>query len=115
MYQNVAQTHWYVSDPTTSQNPRRVMFESFDTGVAIFKEFLNRSHTSRQDARDLEVGIAWLFWMLGFNPLQLGLTGKTQDFADLILVTPNGHAAALQKRTLTRSRPNPRVPNQSFR
>jgi hypothetical protein len=57
MYQNVAQTHWYVSDPTTSQNPRRVMFESFDTGVAILKEFLNRSHTSRQDARDLEIGV----------------------------------------------------------
>jgi hypothetical protein len=34
--------------------------------------------------------------MLGFNPVQLGLTGKTQDFADLILVTPNGHAAIVE-------------------
>lgn len=96
MYQNVAQTHWFISDPTTSQNPRRVIFDSFDTGLAILKGFLGRSHTRGQDARDLEVGIAWLFWMLGFNPVQLGSTARTQDFADLIVMTPRGHAAIVE-------------------
>jgi hypothetical protein len=96
MYNNVAQTHWYITDPTTSQNPRRVMFDSFDTGLGILREFLSRSNVRGQDARDLEVGVAWLFWMLGFNPVQLGLTSRTQDFADLLLVTPNGHASIVQ-------------------
>jgi len=96
MYQNIAQTHWYVSDPTTSQNPRRVMFESFDTGMAVLKEFLSRTHGKGQDARDFEVGIAWLFWMLGFDAVQFGSTARTQDFADLILMTPKGHAAIIE-------------------
>lgn len=96
MYQNVAQTHWFIRDPTTSQNPRRVIFETFDTGIAILREFLSRSHGRGQDARDLEAGVSWLFWMLGFSTVQLGSTARTQDFADLILLTTSGQAAIVE-------------------
>jgi hypothetical protein len=96
IYNNVAQTHWYISDPTTSQNPRRAIFESFDTGLAILNEFLGRSRTKGRDARDLEAGVAWLFWMLGFSTAQLGSTARTQDFSDLILQTPQGQMAIVE-------------------
>lgn len=96
LYNGVAQTHWYINDPMTSQNARRVAFESFDTGCVILSEFLSRSRSKGQDARDLEVGVAWLFWMLGFSPIQMGSTARTQDFSDVILATPQGQFAIIE-------------------
>jgi hypothetical protein len=96
IYNKVAQTHWYVTDPTTSQNARRVVVESFDAGLAILNEFLGRSRSRGQYARDFEVAVAWLFWMLGFSTVQLGSTARTQDFSDLILVTPQGQMAIVE-------------------
>jgi hypothetical protein len=96
IYQGVAQTHWYINDPTTSQNPRREVVESFDTGLAIVKTFLSRPHSKGQDARDFEVAVSWLFWMLGFGTVQMGSTARTQDFADLILTTPQGQIAIVE-------------------
>ncbi|MEH6950720.1 hypothetical protein V4R08_05145 [Nitrobacter sp. NHB1] len=96
IYKGVAQTHWYISDPTTSQNSRREIIESFDSGLAILKTFLSRPHSRGHDARDFEIAVAWLFWMLGFGTVQMGLTARTQDFADLILTTPQGQIAILE-------------------
>ncbi|MCK1306848.1 MULTISPECIES: hypothetical protein [unclassified Bradyrhizobium] len=96
LYSGVAQTHWFITDPTTSQNPRRVVTEAFDGGLAILNEFLGRSRGKGRDARDLEVGVAWLFWMLGFGTVQFGSTARTQDFSDVVLVTPQGHMAIVE-------------------
>ncbi|NLS70461.1 hypothetical protein E3H11_16320 [Bradyrhizobium brasilense] len=96
VYNKVAQTHWYISDPTTSQNPRRVIVESFDAGLAILTEFLGRPHSRGQDARDFEVAIAWLFWILGFSTVHLGSTTRTQDFSDLVLTTPQERIAVVE-------------------
>jgi hypothetical protein len=95
-YKEVAQTHWYITDPTTSQNPRREVVESFDSGLAIVKTFLSRPHSKGQDARDFEVAVSWIFWMLGFGTVQMGSTARTQDFADLILTTPQGQIAIVE-------------------
>jgi len=96
IYNNVAQTHWYISDPTTSQNSRRVIVESFDSGLSILVEFLGRTHARGHDARDFEVGVAWLFWMLGFSTVHLGSTTRTQDFSDLVLTTPQERIAVVE-------------------
>jgi hypothetical protein len=96
IYKQVAQTHWYINDPTTSQNSRREVVESFDSGLAIVKTFISRPHSKGQDARDFEVAVAWLFWMLGFGTVQMGSTTRTQDFADLILTTPQGQIAIVE-------------------
>jgi hypothetical protein len=95
-YKKVAQTHWYIADPTTSQNSRRVVVESFDPSLAILTEFLGRLRSKGHDARDFEVAVSWLFWMLGFSTVQLGSTTRTQDFADLILVTPQGQFVIIE-------------------
>jgi hypothetical protein len=96
IYNGVAQTHWFITDPTTSQNSRRVVVETFDPGLAILTEFMARSRGKSYDARDLEVAIAWMFWMLGFGTIQLGTTARTQDFSDIVLVTPQGHLAIVE-------------------
>lgn len=96
IYNGVAQTHWYISDPTTSQNPRRVIIESFDSGLTILGEFLGRAHSRGHDARDFEVAVAWLFWMLGFSTLHLGSTTRTKDFSDLVIVTPQERIAVVE-------------------
>jgi hypothetical protein len=57
---------------------------------------LVRSRTKGRDARDLEAAVAWLFWMLGFSTVQLGSTGRTQDFSDVVLITPQGHIAVVE-------------------
>lgn len=71
--------------------PRRVVVETFDPGLAIMTEFLARSRGKSYEGRDLEVAIAWMFWMLGFGTVQLGSTARTQDFADVAMITPQGH------------------------
>lgn len=96
IYNGVAQTHWYITDPSTSQNARRAIYESFDTGFTVLNEFLNRPNAKGRDARDLETAIAWLFWIHGFSAAHVGSTARTQDFADLILVTPQGHVAVVE-------------------
>jgi hypothetical protein len=87
LYSGTAQTHWYITDPSTSQNSKRTIYETFDTGLGILNEFLSRSNVKGRDARDLETAVSWLFWMLGFSPVHLGATSRTQDFADVILTT----------------------------
>jgi hypothetical protein len=54
----------------------------------ILNDFLSKSGARGRDGRDLESGIAWLLWMLGFSVAHLGGTDRTQDAADLIATTP---------------------------
>ncbi|MBI5319643.1 hypothetical protein [Bradyrhizobium sp.] len=96
IYNGVAQTHWFITDPTTSQNARRVVVETFDPGLTILTEFMGRPRGKSYDARDLEAAVAWMFWMLGFSTVQLGSTARTQDFSDVVLVTPQGHLAIVE-------------------
>ncbi|MEY9731725.1 hypothetical protein [Bradyrhizobium yuanmingense] len=96
IYNGVAQTHWFITDPTTSQNSRRVVVETFDPQLAIMTEFMARSRGRNYEARDLEVAVAWMFWMLGFSTIQLGSTARTQDFSDIVLATPQGQFAIIE-------------------
>ena len=100
-YLGVTQTHWWISDPSTAQNSRRTVYETFDRDLVVMKEFLTKAQSRGRNARDLEVGVSWLFWMLGFGIAQLGGTGKTQDAADLILVSPSGQYAVVECTTAT--------------
>jgi hypothetical protein len=91
----VVQHYWWVTDPAATQNPRRAAYEVFDPEFSVLREFLSRQGRG-QNARDLEFGVAWLMWMLGFSVASLGSTGKTQDFSDVIATTPNGHFAVVE-------------------
>jgi hypothetical protein len=95
-YAGVVQNFGWLHDPATSQNPRNAIHMGFDPQHNILKELLEK-HGRGQNAREFETGVAWLAWLLGFCPVQLGGTSKTQqDAADLILATPNGNFVVVE-------------------
>ncbi len=95
-YAEVAQHHYWVSDPSTFQNPRRAAFEACDPGLVALGEVFNAAHGRGADARKLEVAVSWLLWMLGFSPAHLGDMPRTQDAADIIVSAPNGNIAVIE-------------------
>jgi hypothetical protein len=100
VYDGHAQHHGWIADPSTSQNPRRAVYEANDAGMNQLRDMLSRTGRGR-DARELETGVAWLLWMLGFNTLHLGGSPRMQDAADLIAVAPAGHFAVVECTTGT--------------
>jgi hypothetical protein len=95
-YAEKAQHFGWISDPSTVQNPRRTIYEAFDPGLVTLKDILARSQGRGLDARDLEAGVAWLWWMLGFSVAHLGGTRRTQEAVDLVVVAPNGQVAVIE-------------------
>jgi hypothetical protein len=94
-YKGIAQSHFWVADPTTAPNAKRVVYEITDNQLEILNDMLTKSQ-SRGAARELETGVAWVLWMLGFSVAHLGSTPRTQDAVDLIATTPNGNFAVIE-------------------
>lgn len=95
-YKGIAQHQGWLSDPSTVQNPQRSAYEAFDDKLQILHDFLSKSQSRGRDARDLEAGVSWLLWMLGFSVAHLGGTSKTQNAPDLIVTTPRGNFAVIE-------------------
>lgn len=95
-YSGIFQQFGWVASPDTAQNPKRAAYSLFDNNLEILKDFLSKATGKGRDARDLESGVAWLLWMLGFSVAHLGATDKTQDAADLLVTTPIGHFAVVE-------------------
>ena len=95
-YHGLAQNHYWVADPTTAPNARRVVYELADNRLEILNDLLTRPQSRGRDARELETGVAWLLWMLGFSVAHLGSTPRTQDAVDLIATTPTEHFAVIE-------------------
>src|SRR5262249_16357023 len=72
------------------------VYNIFDSNLETLNDFLSKSGARGRYGRDLESGIAWLLWMLGFSVAHLGGTGRTQDAADLIATTPKGDFAVIE-------------------
>ncbi|WP_373502686.1 hypothetical protein [Aestuariivirga sp.] len=97
-YNGVAQSSYWIADNANFQNPRRAAYEAFDPGLSILNGFLQFAEGSAKGKpqHDLETGVSWLLWMLGFSAAHLGATAKTSDAADLIVATPNGSIAVVE-------------------
>lgn len=96
IYDGYAQHQGWISDPSTVQNPNRAVYEAFDSQLTILRDFLENSQGKGRDARDLETGVAWLLWMLGFSVAHLGGTAKTQDAPDLVASTSRGNFVVIE-------------------
>lgn len=96
IYAGHAHHKGWIADPTLSQNPRRAAFEEFDPNQAVLRDFLFEAQRTRNAARDFEVGIAWLLWMLGFSVAHAGATPRTSEAADIMATTPLGHTAIVE-------------------
>lgn len=86
----------WIGDPSLFQNSKRAAFEEFDPNQVVMRDFLFESQRARKDARDFEVGVAWLLWMLGFSVVHAGATSRTSDAADILATTPAGHTAIVE-------------------
>lgn len=95
-YADKAQQQWWLSDPSTTQNPLRAAYNTFDEDLDVLNAFLEVGKDKGQNARNLETAIAWLLWMLGFKVAHLGLTKKTQEAPDLIATTNDGHFLVIE-------------------
>ena len=95
-YNGIAQHHWWFSDPATSQNARRAVYEAFDTKLEVLKDIFAKAQGRNPEARQLEAAAAWLFWMLGFSVAHFGGTPRMQEAADIIATTPAGHFAVIE-------------------
>jgi hypothetical protein len=73
-YVGFAQNHYWVADPTTAPNARRVVYEVADSQLEILNDLLTKAQSRGRDARELETGVAWLLWLLGFSVAHLGST-----------------------------------------
>jgi hypothetical protein len=93
-YKKEAQNFYFIVDPVTAPNLRRAAYVAFDKNLENLKELLNVK--GKAQARDLESAIAWLLWMLGFSVTNPGGTKRTEDAADLIATTPQGHFGVLE-------------------
>ncbi|KAA1175287.1 hypothetical protein FP026_29500 [Rhizobium tropici] len=84
------QNHGFIADPNNFQNNRRAAYEVFDRRLSTLNEFLFRPVTKGIQARDFEAAVSFLLWMLGFNPVLLGLFPKIQDGPDILVTSPLG-------------------------
>lgn len=92
-YAGTAYNSFWFSDPDHSQNPRRASYEASDKGLEKLEAYLRNAG---KQARDLEVAVAWLFWLLGFNPVHLGNLPQMSNAADVLAATPQGHFAVIE-------------------
>lgn len=90
-YNGIAHHQGWIADPTLSQNPRRAALEEFDDKLTVLRDFLLEELKPRREARNFEIGVTWLLWMLGFNAVHVGAAPRLSDAADLLATTPRGH------------------------
>jgi hypothetical protein len=94
-YDGVVYHQGWIADPTTAQNARRAAYEAFDAKLTALSDLLTKP-PGKGNARDLEAGIAWLLWMLGFNVAHMGNIPKLQEAPDLLVTTPLGNFAVVE-------------------
>lgn len=93
-YSGVTQNYGWVTDPMASANANRAVYEVFDDKLEVLQKFLSKQ--GRGNSRDLETGVAWLLWLLGFKAAHLGATATTQDAADIVATSPYGHFVVIE-------------------
>jgi hypothetical protein len=103
-YAGEVQDRSQVIDPSVIQNPFRVAHQTFDHELEILSHLINKPYVGGKtrkdrDARNLEIGVAWLFWMLGFRVTHLDGLPEINNAPDLIAATPGGDIAVIEYTT----------------
>jgi hypothetical protein len=78
---------YWLSDPSTTANPRRVALSTFDPSLEITSDHLFKDVDGKIRSKEFEAGLSWMFWMLGFSPVHLGAQNvkAPNDAPDLLL------------------------------
>ncbi len=91
-----AQHHYWIADPTTTQNPRRAAYETFDRGLKILEHLSSQALSRTPNADEFEASVANLLWILGFSVMHLGDIDRTTNAADILAATPNGNILVVE-------------------
>lgn len=97
-YAEIAQHHYWLSDPSRLPNAHRTAFEAFDEQLALLREAFDNADGRSYQARDMEAAVSWLLWLHGFQVAHLGGTQKIQvPGPDILAITPySGHIAIIE-------------------
>ncbi|MFN3913217.1 hypothetical protein [Hyphomonas sp.] len=95
-YADELMNHVWLSDPDRSLNVRRGIHSTFDPRLELIQNMLSKSPESRQDSREFEAAIGWLFWMLGFNPIAWHASKRLSDAPDLVVQSDDGRILVVE-------------------
>lgn len=89
-YQGETHQQAWITDRSAVGNPRRAAFEPSDAHLAAMQSML--SEDEDKNGRGFEVAVAWLLWMLGFNPAHLRNSKHHEDAPDILVECGGGFA-----------------------
>jgi hypothetical protein len=95
-YAGEAQHYWWVSDPKAAPNPFRVIHNAFDPNLNVLRDLTQKSNFRGGNARDLEIAVEWLLWLLGYSPTHIGGPSRMSEAPDLIATTPQGNILVVE-------------------
>lgn len=73
--------NYWLSDPKTTPNARRLALGTFDQDLELTREFLLEYEDKQKNSKAFDVAVSWLFWMLGFSSAQLDVQNITRSQA----------------------------------
>lgn len=97
-YNGLAHDVKWRADPNFLPNSRAAVLTIIDPSKTLIQSFLfpEKPYNKGKPQDDFEMAVSWLFWGLGFAPLNFGTNPKTKDAFDTVLVAPNGDFAVIE-------------------
>lgn len=95
-YKNLTHHHCWIGDPNLFPNSRRTAFEESDTSLTVLRKYLHIDGVPNAPGRDLEAGVSWLFWLLGFGGIHIGATKLISDAVDVMATTQSGNIVLIE-------------------
>ncbi|TIM74431.1 MAG: hypothetical protein E5Y58_07635 [Mesorhizobium sp.] len=91
-YRGKALHYGHLYDQERTPNVRRTVLQTYDPNLEAIGKllFVETGKNKPGKSSDLERGIAWLLWLLGFSVIDLGVSTQTTDAVDIVAVSPTG-------------------------
>lgn len=91
-YQGKALHFGHLYDQERTPNIRRTVLQAFDPNLEAIGKllFVEPGKSKPGKSSDMERGVAWLLWLLGFSVLDLGVSNQTSDAVDIVAISPSG-------------------------
>ncbi len=95
-YGGQAQHYYWIADPAAAHGLRMASLLVFDEQLSKFDQLLTWNDPKGRNSREFELGVGWLFWLMGLAPLQLDPAGRNQDSPDLVVASSAGEILVVE-------------------
>jgi hypothetical protein len=96
-YKGLAQHHRYIGDPSSFQNSRRAIYETFDPACSELRKSIEISRSTKPNQNTFEDAVSAIIWMLGFSCFRIGRI--VTDAPDILVGAPDGNYALVEVTT----------------